>query len=245
MSLIQEALKRQQEEMQTSVGTPQPVQDPAQPKAIRRPVAPTPPVVPPVQEPAPALRLSSASPSPAPAEAAVEPPPIPQSSMQSPAAPAKAKKSPMIMIAVIIILIICGAGAFFAFRPETMVEPPAEVPAPSAPADPVPAPAVEPPVQDPAPVTPEPAPVAVQPLEAAPVTAIPPAPPQKEKIIWPIISCSGIVGKGAKGSAFLNGQIKTVNDTIEDVRVVSIGEMGVTLEYQGEKQFVKVGSSTQ
>jgi len=36
-----------------------------------------------------------------------------------------------------------------------------------------------------------------------------------------------------------------VDETIQDVRVVSIGKQGVMLEYKGETRFIKVGTTTQ
>jgi len=64
---------------------------------------------------------------------------------------------------------------------------------------------------------------------------------------WPILVLEGIVGKGTAGAARLNGQIVFVGDLIEGVRVIGIqtNPNGAELEYQGERLFLRVGSSTQ
>jgi len=80
----------------------------------------------------------------------------------------------------------------------------------------------------------------------------PPTPPKPEvkpavkpPVIWPTLTLTGIVGRGAKGSARINNEIFTVNETIQGVRVVSVGNQGVYLEYMGESKHLKVGGSTQ
>ena len=51
-------------------------------------------------------------------------------------------------------------------------------------------------------------------------------------------------GRGKNGSAILNNKVLAVNETIEGVRVISVGKQGVELEYQGKRRFIKVGIST-
>lgn len=67
----------------------------------------------------------------------------------------------------------------------------------------------------------------------------------KPAVNWPVLMLSGVVGKGAKGAAFINGEIVDVNESIEGVKVIAIGNQGVKLQYKGEIQFLKVGHSTQ
>lgn len=88
--------------------------------------------------------------------------------------------------------------------------------------------------------TPAPDPLVARP--AAPEAA--PAPVAVEPVIWPMLTINGLVGKGEQGAAMINAQIVGVNETIEGVKVIDIKKQGVTLEFEGEKRFVKVGGST-
>lgn len=78
-------------------------------------------------------------------------------------------------------------------------------------------------------------------LSSQPVEEMAHRPPVR----WPSLILSGVVGRGSNGSAILNSEIIAVGETIEGVKVVSIGRQGVELEYKGETQFLKVGDSTQ
>lgn len=263
MSLIQEALKRQQEEMQNSVGTPPPIQEPVQAKGphqkiVRRnaPAAATPPpapqsappvqMPPPIQEP---LAMAAATTQEPPAE---EPPPIPPEAIQPPPVTVSPKK-PLLIIAASIIIVfgILGAGGWFAFQwlvEKTEITPSStptvEQPAPTP--EPVAVPVVAMPITSdpPSNTTPETHPQVNMPL-ATPEVVAPPPPPVKQPVVWPVLSCTGVAGRGKKGSAFLNGQIVSVNETIEDVKVISIGERSVTLEYRGERKVLKVDGTIQ
>ncbi|MCE9614988.1 MAG: hypothetical protein K8T26_11970 [Lentisphaerae bacterium] len=62
---------------------------------------------------------------------------------------------------------------------------------------------------------------------------------------WPLLKISGVVGKGLRGAATINGHIVTVGEKIDDVEVVSIGEYGAKLEFGGETRFAKVGSTVE
>lgn len=95
-------------------------------------------------------------------------------------------------------------------------------------------------------VVPVPAtPVVTEPkLVTHPSTSEPEPAKEKPSVAWPSVSLSGLVGKGSNGSAILNNRIIGVGETIEGVKVVSIGRQGVILEYEGETQFLKVGNST-
>jgi len=62
---------------------------------------------------------------------------------------------------------------------------------------------------------------------------------------WPMLTCSGVVGKGASGSAIISSEIVGVGESVQGVKVLSIRAQGVELEYEGETRFLKVGSALQ
>ena len=95
-------------------------------------------------------------------------------------------------------------------------------------------------------MTPTPPPAAIK----TDVTACPPpvpivVPPQNLPAVWPSLALSGVMGRGVQGSARINKTIVAVNDSIQGVKVLSVGNQGVELEYKGEKRLLKVGDSTQ
>lgn len=66
----------------------------------------------------------------------------------------------------------------------------------------------------------------------------------KKMVPWPVLKLSGVVGKGTRGSAIINGNIVLIGQTIDGVKVVKIIEGGVEVEYQGETKFLRVGGSS-
>jgi hypothetical protein len=72
-----------------------------------------------------------------------------------------------------------------------------------------------------------------------------PEPEPEPLVTWPYLTINGVLGEGKTGSAVINNEIVGVDETIQDVKVVSIGNQGVQLEYMGETMFLKVGNSTQ
>ena len=66
---------------------------------------------------------------------------------------------------------------------------------------------------------------------------------KKEPVSWPLLSVSGLVGKGDKGTAIINNEIVQVGESILGAKVLSVDpvQKGVTLEYKGEQRFMKVG----
>ncbi|OGV64257.1 MAG: hypothetical protein A2498_05340 [Lentisphaerae bacterium RIFOXYC12_FULL_60_16] len=257
MSLIQEALKRQQQEAegkrQTPVQAVPPVQEPAMPPPAPAPkMAPPPPPVAPATPPAPApeppVKRSLKPQAPPP-----PPPPLPETvAAAAPAtdsmAPHKALPQLAIMIGLIVILAgIAGAGIWFLVKqftspgvPTTTETPPVEsTPVVAAP-DPVTTP-------DPVAVTAPTTTIPPTPLVTPPVIPVTPVAVQAPRVVtvWPSISLSGIAGGGKTGSAILNGDIIGVGETISGVRLLEIRNRGVELEYKGERRFILVGGSTQ
>ncbi|MDI6775485.1 MAG: hypothetical protein QME60_08905, partial [Verrucomicrobiota bacterium] len=83
----------------------------------------------------------------------------------------------------------------------------------------------------------------------APAAAWPAAQPvaqpveQFHIVVWPNVVVNGILGKDKHGSALISGQIVPVGESIQEIKLVSIDTQGVLLEYQNERQFVRVSSS--
>lgn len=262
MSLIQEALRRQQEDMDENAGVPAapgtpavPAPDPkSAPKIARKaPVEIAPPDMdtsapPPVQEP-PKLEEEAPPPEDAVADSAESgdgaPPPVPN-------AAAKEGKPGMKLALIALGAILCLAVGVWVvtfaiqkFMTPTTTETPAD-PAPAggsnttAPTAPIAIPD-DPTPAEPTPTEPEPV-VATPPPVATPAE---PTPALKEPTIWPILVINGLVGKGAQGAVMINSQIIGVDETIEGVRVVSIDKQGCKLEYEGETKSIKVGGSTE
>ncbi|MBT7700716.1 MAG: hypothetical protein HN700_10515, partial [Verrucomicrobia bacterium] len=65
-----------------------------------------------------------------------------------------------------------------------------------------------------------------------------------EPVEWPTVTLQGVIGRGKNGSAILNNKVLAVDETIEGVRVISVGKQGVELEFKGRRRFIKVGIST-
>ena len=64
-------------------------------------------------------------------------------------------------------------------------------------------------------------------------------------IAWPALTLTGVVGRGANGSAMINGEIVEIGESIEGVKLLSIDKQGVNLQYHGEERFLKSGMSLQ
>ena len=78
----------------------------------------------------------------------------------------------------------------------------------------------------------------------------PAAKPEDDKkkdaaISWPLLSVSGIVGKGQTGAAIINNRIVQVGDSILGAKVLSVDPVlkGVSVEYKGEVRFIEVGET--
>lgn len=66
----------------------------------------------------------------------------------------------------------------------------------------------------------------------------------KKVVPWPVLKLSGVVGRDTQGSAIINGNIIPIGQTIEGVKVVKIIGGGVEVEYQGETKILRVGDSS-
>ena len=249
MSLIQEALKRQAEDAEKSGAgkTTAPVQATAPVESAPERVS--------VRRSAGATQTGEPPP---PVEPPPAPPPLPE-----PVAPPPAKNRKMAILAIAaVVLLIVGGGVWLLFMQ------PKKAPAPVAPPSAKKAPTAQVPSSSPAPsvatsVTPpastppptvtattippetsastgpkiEPVAAPATPVQIEPVPALP--------VVWPSLMLSGVIGKGPRGAARINNDIVAVNETIQGVKILSVGNQGVELEYMGEKKLLKVGSSTQ
>ena len=139
-----------------------------------------------------------------------------------------------------------GEEAVAAVEPATTegIEPPAQ-PAPVAAPEPA---AEEPPVVS----VPEPTEIAAPgpaPPQPVPAPEVAGAEPEAEtpdaEVQWPVLKVKGIVGKGQRGAAVINGKVVAVGELIEGVKVVSVNSRGARLEYKGSSRHVRVGSSTE
>lgn len=99
---------------------------------------------------------------------------------------------------------------------------------------------------DPAPVPPEPSPD--KPPSEKPPSEKPkpeaPAPAPQPEVAWPALTVEGTVGTGANGAAMINGQVIQVGERVQGVAVQSVGRSGVVLEYKGQTRTVRAGGST-
>jgi hypothetical protein len=262
MSLIQEALKRQQEEAKkqgtSTTETAQPAgQEPPVTRGTGLQVAQT---------------------------AAPPPPPVPENSAapaeeqqaQEPKGPSKGKKIMGLALRIIPVVLILIAGGFWIAK--SFVAGGAK-PVPQAPAPPTPAATAtnaqptqpKPGTTQPTAAT-QPAPTAPETsnttVETTPVVTTPTEPPQNTEpaqttevattetnpsapdvkpppMPWPVLTVTGVIGRGQKGAAKINNVIVDVGQSIDGVKVVSLGSRSVELEYLGQRRDVRVGSSTQ
>lgn len=69
-------------------------------------------------------------------------------------------------------------------------------------------------------------------------------PPVDTKPSWPTLTLSGTMGRGAKSTALINKQMVRNGDLVEGVTVISIQQDSVELEFNGERQTIKGGGTT-
>ncbi len=222
MSLIQEALRRQQQETgegELKSGAPPPQKPTAAP--------------PPMPEPPPLKASSSSAASPSPAAA------------QAPRKTAANKEKgsgPQIGKTFFLLLLFAGVGVVV-WR---MVIPALDMspsPPPTAEADEA---ADQPRPAEPDPVAPletadDPRPL--PPLEVL-TDDIVELEDLADIVEWPNLTLDGVVGSGAQGSCLINGEIVRVGERVQNVKISAILRDGVELKYRGEKRFLRVGAST-
>jgi len=253
MSLIQDALKRQQQEnaQQGAADTKPPVQQPQNGQLSMR-------------KPGTAQPSAPENPAPSPTGQAIGEP-IEQAEPE--------KKKQYLKVVILVVILLVAAGALL--RPYLTSKKQKTAPANATneqsnvqqATTSAPAPAVisnelvKPPSSGT--VAPEPAkgvqtqatvkveaPVIKPPEPVNPATPPAPvvAPPTIEPpVVWPNLVVSGIFeGKGSiRSSAIINKQMVSVGETIEGVKLIAVRDMGVELEYKGKRQYVKNRSSTQ
>jgi len=100
----------------------------------------------------------------------------------------------------------------------------------------------EPEIEVPAEVSePEPVPEVLPEPEPEPVVAAEPAPAE-----WPSLNLTGVLRKGGmdgSAAAMIGGELVSVNETIQGVRLLSVESSGVWLEMNGEQKFLTIGRS--
>ncbi|MFC1498012.1 hypothetical protein ACFLS1_06040 [Verrucomicrobiota bacterium] len=254
MSLIQEALKRQQEEPEDKAPISSPTSE-DQPSAEIQPDSTPPPVPeekqaesipPPLQQP-PSVEQE--------AQAETMPPPPPSST----------RPWPTLLGMIAVLLIVVGGGIWAVVfgigqwknRQQNTVGSESKQPVTSQqePPEPQQNNLIDEPTK--APLEPEPEPVVVNDAENVqpapeedpviePIKEPPPPKPKKLPVEWPFLALSGVFDtKSGESAAILNGEIVGVGGSIEGVVVFSTGKQGATLKYKGETIFLKVGDATQ
>ena len=61
---------------------------------------------------------------------------------------------------------------------------------------------------------------------------------------WPPVSLTAVMGRGVNGSAMLNGEVLSVGELINGVKLVTVHSHGVHLHYRGKTEFMRKNSST-
>lgn len=274
MSLIQEALKRQQEDGQQE-GAPAP-EAPKAPAAASSPEAAPAPVKPSIRIAASSSAPAAAAPPPPPPEAEEEPPVV---ALPEPR-PKKSSRTwfTLVMVLVLILLFLGGAVWMLTFvfqRLKTRgslegvgeqritrliteaaqsIPPPETVPPfdqSGSPPESLPDTddeTVEAPADE---VALEETGTGDEPVpESVPESADMAGGPDEQApavaaVEWPLVSLEGMVGKGATGAAIINDTIVGVGESVDGVKLISIDRKGVYLEYGGEQRFLKVGGELQ
>ncbi|MEI8352483.1 MAG: hypothetical protein WCG36_09270 [bacterium] len=77
----------------------------------------------------------------------------------------------------------------------------------------------------------------------APLKVVVAPPPKPRPVIWPRLSVSGIIGGGKKGfyAAIINGKTLCPGDTTEGVTIKAIENQKVRLVYEGEERTLSAG----
>jgi hypothetical protein len=243
MSLIQEALKRQQ------VETGQQQVPPLIPPIRGGPLKPKAPAgePPPLKEPLP---LPPPLPAEPPQQEPEPEPPFQEEEPPSEPPPGKKNRSTLVIV-LSVILLMTGAGivmVYFAWNKMRASKSLGGEPTPvtsvtSAVAIATQAPPI---VRAAAPALPTNTAVETQNVALA-SNPVPPVLFQmadvKPEVRWPALKLTAIAGKGTRGTARINGKLILVGESIDDVTLVELGEQSVVLEFQSQKQTLKIGGS--
>ena len=267
MSLISEALKRQQLEKDTSappavksVPAAAPVQEVAPPPAgpsallsavndgsgavVAAPPAPPPAVV----------RAPPSLPRVAPHESRVSTDPVPPPASEAEKAGAPAWRA-LVLMCLVVVFLLAGAvyGAVYAYRHFTArkesaaaragiaVEEPrsASMPGQTTSA------AVAPPPESGRDVSPG-AKAGAAAAASGGVPALSNGAPRAvgaDGVPWPRLSVTGLVGNKSGGAAIVNGDIVGLWDVISEAQVIALSKDGVTFEFHGETRSVRIGGA--
>jgi len=76
------------------------------------------------------------------------------------------------------------------------------------------------------------------------VSAKPAPPPPKEPVVWPVLTLKGLLKGARSAAAKINGAIVVVGDEIEGAKVIAITAETVSLQYRGETCVLRSGDST-
>jgi len=264
MSLIQEALRRQQAEAakQAAAAAQQQSETPA-PPAPEKPSEKGP-------EKLSLKKVQPAQPQEQKNNGTETPPAVPPDTQQ--AETPKRKLVPGVVGVAALALLTVGCLAWLAFYLWKTMSPPPPPPATTtttgvAPASTVPPPAstttippqtttttvpqtVSQPESKPEvvvvapPPPPQPEPTATQAQPAVTTAPAPKVEPTRQPVVWPSLTLTGVMGRGNRGSAIINGEVVGVGEVVKGVKIAGIGDQGVHLEYQGEKRFLKIGGTT-
>lgn len=252
MSLIQEALKRQQEEAKKAGATDgSPV--------VQQPLGQEPPVA-----RTSGLQMASATPSPSVEQ---EAPPIATEEAAEPSKFADKRLLGLVLKIVPLALVLIGGGVWIAksmlsAKPPQVATSTAKSPAPSASQPTTAQPAVEPPKTAPtqpgtnsqsaavlsnsATIKHGDTPTNQEPEESAPAIVEPVQPPASPApLVWPALTVNAIIGKDKNGAAKINNVLMDVGQEIDGVTLISVGKQSVQLEYRGQQRTIKIGRSTQ
>ena len=252
MSLIQEALRRQQEESGDipAEGTPPPVQQPGGPPAA-------PPTPPPGEAGPPPLPPTAAAPPPPPPPPAPTAQPdlptvsAPEGLAEAPQAGAGARPLPTLAGIAALVIILVGGGVWmlvYAFQqwqgdgtqtgteetPPDTDNPPAVVEPDTGTDVDGGGTYVEPDTGNGSGQTTS--------IDPDGNDGVPPDPLNAEPlpVEWPLLQLTGVVGRGPNGSVIINNEILGVGQTIEGAKIVAIGQQGAWLVYEGEKRFLSI-----
>lgn len=262
MSLIQEALKRQHEDLGT--GKPPPAGAGADKAAglklkgdggaghAEDHAPATPPALP--LTPLPPEPQASHSPAAPDVHVVAQLPKIPVAAKRS-------SKKPLLIVGIIVFIALLGVGAWLligaftsappppppepAPKPKPVVQPPVTSAVPVAPVNPVPA--TQQVVQVPVvPVTNTPVQNVVTQFIIPVVTSKPPeeVPVKVEPVVWPLLKVNMILKMGNTCAVKINSAELSVGDEIEGVKVVTIEADSITLKYKGETRKVRAGGTT-